>query len=39
VRFDLQAHAPLSPGQRAALDRAAARYGGYLRLDARLTVG
>jgi len=38
VRFDLRPYRPLTPGQRDALEQAAARYANYLQVDARLTV-
>ena len=38
VRFDLRPYRALTPQQVAALDQAARRYGGYLRLEARLTL-
>jgi hypothetical protein len=38
VRFDLRPYRPLTPAQIDALDRAARRYGQYLRLEARLTL-
>jgi hypothetical protein len=38
VRFDLQPFRALTPPQVAALEQAAARYGSYLRLDARLAL-
>ena len=38
VHFDLRPHRALAPAQVDALDRAARRYGEYLRLDARITL-
>ncbi len=38
VRFDLRPHRALTPAQIETLDRAAQRYGKYLRLKARLTL-
>ena len=38
VRFDLRPYRALTPAQIEALDRAAQRYGKYLRLDARVTL-
>jgi hypothetical protein len=38
VQFDLRPYRPLTPGQIDALDRAAARYGEYLHLKARITL-
>jgi Winged helix DNA-binding domain len=38
VRFDLRPYRTLTPAEIEALDQAARRYGGYLRLEARLTL-
>jgi Winged helix DNA-binding domain len=38
VRFDLRPYRALTPAQIEALDRAAQRYGKYLRLNARITL-